>query len=179
MSNVAVVRSGTATDGLTAGQSKGVRATPRDIGGGFGDAPLLIPLAVALVTINHRNATAVLVGAGVLYITVAYLHRLPIPVQPLKAVSAIAISAGLGPSGIVAACLMIGALFVELCLSGLADRPVIGMTVACVGRPWCSRCPGAPRHAGTASTQSGRHCLMHSAFCAGLLVSDPPSPRPD
>jgi len=77
---------------------------------------------VALVTINHLNATAVFVGAGVLYITVAYLHRLPIPVQPLKAVSAIAISAGLGPSGIAAAGLMIGALFMGLSLSGLADR---------------------------------------------------------
>jgi sulfate permease, SulP family len=49
-------------------------------------------------------------------------HRLPIPVQPLKAVSAIAISAGLGPSGIAAAGLLIGGLFFMLWLTGLAER---------------------------------------------------------
>jgi MFS superfamily sulfate permease-like transporter len=96
--------------------------TVRDVAGGFGDAPLLIPLAVGLITINHLNATMVFAGAGLLYIATAIQHRLPIPVQPLKAVSAIAISAGLGPSGIAAAGLMIGALFVLLSVTGLADR---------------------------------------------------------
>jgi sulfate permease, SulP family len=94
----------------------------RDISGGFGDSALLIPLAVALITVNHLNATAVFVGAGVLYMVTGAWYRLPVPVQPLKAVSAIAISAGLGPSGIAAAGLMIGALFLALSITGIADR---------------------------------------------------------
>jgi SulP family sulfate permease len=97
-------------------------AVIRDIAGGFGDASLLIPLAIALVTVNHLNATAVFAGAGALYVATGVYHRLPIPVQPLKAVSAIAISAGLGASGIAAAGLLIGALFFLLWLTRLADR---------------------------------------------------------
>jgi hypothetical protein len=94
----------------------------RDVAGGFGDAALLIPLAVGLITVNHLNPTVVFAGAGALYVASALVYRLPVPVQPLKAVSAIAISSGLGAPGIAAAGLMIGALFVVLGASGLADR---------------------------------------------------------
>ncbi|MBJ7593980.1 MAG: putative sulfate/molybdate transporter [Candidatus Dormibacteraeota bacterium] len=97
-------------------------ALARDVGGGFGDSALLIPLAIALITVNHLNATAVFAGAGVLYVATGVWHRLPIPVQPLKAVSAIAIGVGLGASGIAAAGLLIGALFLALSLTGIADR---------------------------------------------------------
>ena len=104
----------------------------REIGGGFGDVGLLVPLAVALITRNHLNATAVFAGAGLFYIASALFFRLPVPVQPLKAVSAIAIASGLGPPGIVAAGLEIGALFVLLSATGLArwlqglfTRPII------------------------------------------------------
>lgn len=92
----------------------------REIGGGFGDVGLLLPLAIVLITRNHLNATALFAGAGLFYIVTALVYRLPVPVQPLKAVSAIAIAAGLGPAGIVAAGLEIGAIFVILSLTGLA-----------------------------------------------------------
>ncbi len=103
-------------------RAAGATDLARDVGGGFGDTALLIPLAVALITINHLNATAVFAGAGLLYVVTGLYHRLPVPVQPLKAVSAIAISAGLGATGIAAAGLLIGALFVGLWATGLADR---------------------------------------------------------
>jgi SulP family sulfate permease len=107
-------------------RSTGIGSAIRDIAGGFGDAALLIPLAIALVTVNHLNGTAVFAGAGLLYIASGRYFRLPIPVQPLKAVSAIAISSRLGPSGIAAAGLLIGALFFLLWLTRFADllRPV-------------------------------------------------------
>ena len=90
-----------------------------EIGGGFGDIGLLAPLAVALITLNHLNATVVLAGAGLFYIATALAYRLPVPVQPLKAVSAIAIASGLGPTAIAAAGLTIGVIFVLLSLTGL------------------------------------------------------------
>lgn len=90
-----------------------------EVSGGFGDIGLLAPLAVALITLNHLNATVVLAGAGIFYIITAFVFRLPVPVQPLKAVSAIAIASGLGPPGIAAAGLMIGAIFVALSVTNL------------------------------------------------------------
>jgi SulP family sulfate permease len=92
----------------------------RELGGGFGDIGLLLPLAIVLITRNHLNATALFAGAGLFYIVTALVYRLPVPVQPLKAVSAIAIAAGLGPAGIVAAGLEMGAIFVLLSVTGLA-----------------------------------------------------------
>jgi SulP family sulfate permease len=94
----------------------------RELSGGFGDVGLLAPLAIALITLNHLNATAVLVGAGAFYVVTAFVFRLPVPVQPLKAVSAIAIASRLGPPGIAAAGLEIGAIFVLLSVTSLADR---------------------------------------------------------
>jgi SulP family sulfate permease len=90
-----------------------------EISGGFGDIGLLAPLAVALITLNHLNATVVLAGAGIFYIVTALVFRLPVPVQPLKAVSAIAIASGLGPPGIAAAGLLIGVIFVALSVTNL------------------------------------------------------------
>ncbi len=90
-----------------------------EVSGGFGDIGLLAPLAVALITLNHLNATVVLAGAGIFYIVTALVFRLPVPVQPLKAVSAIAIASGLGPPGIAAAGLMIGVIFVALSVTNL------------------------------------------------------------
>jgi len=92
-----------------------------EVSGGFGDVGLLAPLAIALITFNHLNATVVLAGAGSFYIVTALVYRLPVPVQPLKAVSAIAIAAGLGPQGIAAAGVSIGVIFVFLSLTGLAS----------------------------------------------------------
>jgi len=97
------------------------RDLARELGGGFGDIGLLAPLAVALITLNHLNATAVLAGAGLFYISTSLVFRLPVPVQPLKAVSAIAIAAGMSPHGIAAAGLEIGAAFVVLSVTGIAD----------------------------------------------------------
>ncbi|MHB8572407.1 MAG: putative sulfate/molybdate transporter [Candidatus Dormibacteria bacterium] len=96
--------------------------TLREVGGGFGDVGLLLPLAVALIVVNGMSATAVLVLAGLLYIVSGSVFRVPVPVQPLKAVSAIAIAQHLGGPEIAAAGILVGATFTVLGLTGLADR---------------------------------------------------------
>ncbi len=74
---------------------------------------------VALVLINRLNPTSVLVGVGVFYVVSGIYFRLPMPVQPLKAVAAIAISLGLSASVIGAAGLLMGAIFLLLSLTNL------------------------------------------------------------
>jgi hypothetical protein len=63
----------------------GLRWNRREIAGGLGDAGLLIPIAIAMVTVNGLNATAVFAGVGLAYIGTALYFRVPVPVQPLKA----------------------------------------------------------------------------------------------
>lgn len=93
----------------------------RELSGAVADLGVLIPIAVALIVKNGLSPTAVLLPAGVLYVAAARVYRLPIPVQPLKALGAIAIAKGLGVDEIAAASLLIGAIFLGLGATGLVD----------------------------------------------------------
>ncbi|MGH3065887.1 MAG: putative sulfate/molybdate transporter [Gaiellaceae bacterium] len=94
----------------------------RELSGAVADIGVLVPIAVALIVKNGLSATAVLLPAGLLYVAVAVVYRLPVAVQPLKAVGAIAIAQGLGADEIAAAALMIGGVFVVLGATGLIDH---------------------------------------------------------
>jgi hypothetical protein len=99
----------------------GIRLDRFELSGAFADIGVLVPIAVALIVTNGLSATAVLLPAALLYIGVAFVYRLPIAVQPLKAFGAIAIAEGLGHDEIAAGALLMGAIFVALAASGLVD----------------------------------------------------------
>lgn len=92
-----------------------------ELSGAFADVGVLVPIAVALIVTNGLSATAVLLPAGLLYLLVGIVYRLPVAVQPLKAFGAIAIAQGLGADEIAAGALLVGAIFVALGASGLVD----------------------------------------------------------
>jgi MFS superfamily sulfate permease-like transporter len=98
------------------------RAALRELSGGLGDVGILIPLAVAMVTVNGLNATAVFGGVGLLYMATALFFRVPVSVQPLKAFAAAAIALGLDAATIAAGALMMSAAMGALAWLGLADR---------------------------------------------------------
>jgi len=94
----------------------------RELSGAVADLGVLVPIAVALIVTNGLSPTAVLLPAGLLYLVVAYVYRLPVAVQPLKALGAIAIAQGLGADEIAAAALLMGGIFVLLGATGFIDR---------------------------------------------------------
>ncbi|HEV2712819.1 MAG TPA: putative sulfate/molybdate transporter [Gaiellaceae bacterium] len=91
-----------------------MRFDRRELAGAVADLGVLVPIAVALIVSNGLSATAVLLPAGLLYLTAAFVYGLPIPVQPLKAFGAIAIANGLGSDEIAAGALLMGVVFVVL-----------------------------------------------------------------
>ena len=95
--------------------------TRRELSGAVADLGVFVPIAVALIVKNGLSPTAVLLPAAILYLTVAFAYGLPIPVQPLKALGAIAIAKGLGADEIAAAALIMGAIFLVLGRLGLLD----------------------------------------------------------
>lgn len=99
-----------------------------ELGGALGDLGTLLPLAIALITVNHMNATGVFLTVGIAYVVAGLYYRLPIPVQPLKAVAAIAIATGLSGSVVSAAGPVLGIILLALAVSGLA--PTIGRLFA-------------------------------------------------
>lgn len=108
------------------------RLTWAELSGALGDVGVLLPLGAALITVNGLPATSVFFGAGVAYVLTGLCYRLPLPVQPLKAVSAIAIAQGLSGKAVTAAGWWMGLLLLLLAvtdiprlLGKLFTRPVI------------------------------------------------------
>ncbi len=97
-------------------ESEPVRA-PRwwsEAAGSVADLGVFVPIAVALIVANGLSPTAVLLPAGLLYLAVARVYRLPVAVQPLKAFGAVAIAAGLGVDVIAAGAILMGLIFLAL-----------------------------------------------------------------
>jgi MFS superfamily sulfate permease-like transporter len=93
------------------GHDTAVKFDRREFAGAVADLGVFVPIAVALIVSNGLSATAVLLPAGLLYVTAALVYHLPVPVQPLKAFGAIAIAKGLGSDEIAAGALLMGAMF--------------------------------------------------------------------
>ena len=98
-----------------------MRFDRQELAGAVADVGVLVPIAVALIVKNGLSPTAVLLPAGLLYVAAALSYGLPIPVQPLKALGAIAIARGLGGDEIAAAALLLGAIFLVLARLGALD----------------------------------------------------------
>ena len=109
-----------------------MRLNRRELSGAVADVGVLVPIAVALIVGNGLSATAVLLPAGLLYLTAAAVYRLPVPVQPLKAFGAIAIAKGLGSDEIAAGALLMGVIFIVLGRFGLLDLAARGFPRALV-----------------------------------------------
>lgn len=93
-----------------------------DISGAFGDIGVLFPIAVALIVKNDFNPTALFLMAGLFYIVSARYFMITMPVQPLKAMSAIAIATGLNFEVINAAGIVMGIILLIISFTGLSVR---------------------------------------------------------
>jgi sulfate permease, SulP family len=97
------------------------KAALSELSGGLGDAGLFVPIAVAMITLNGLNATAVFLVTGLVYIGTALYFRVPVPVQPLKAFAAAAIALQLSAETLAAGALSMAVAMTVLALSGLAN----------------------------------------------------------
>ncbi len=95
-----------------------------ELAGSFGDLGTLLPIVVGMILINKLSPTLVFLSFGLFYLLTGYYYRLPVPVQPLKAVGAIAIAypAQITESVIGAAGVIFGGLLLFLALTGLVDK---------------------------------------------------------
>lgn len=99
-----------------------LRPTAGDISGAVADLGILVPLAATLVLVNGLDPGSILLAAGVLVVGAGCGFGLPFPVQPLKALTALAVAQQLDPEVIHAAGLQIGTILVLLAVTGFADR---------------------------------------------------------
>ncbi len=91
-----------------------------DISGAFGDIGILFPMAIVLIAQKGFNPTALFFMAGLFYLLSAYSFKITMPVQPLKAMSAIAIASGLSLEVINAAGIIMGVILLMISVTGLS-----------------------------------------------------------
>lgn len=94
----------------------------RELSGGLGDLGTLLPLMLGTIAVVGLAPTPVLAGFAVFYIATGAYYRLPIPVQPMKAVAAVLLTAQISPAALVASGVMMGLALLVLGLTGWITR---------------------------------------------------------
>jgi MFS superfamily sulfate permease-like transporter len=107
--------------GTGARQMQGGRAAG-EISGAFGDLGTFLPHTLGAITVAGLAPVGVLLSFGIFYVGTGLFYRLPIPVQPMKAVSAVLIASGLSAGEIAAAGLCLGVILLVLGATGAIGR---------------------------------------------------------
>jgi hypothetical protein len=98
-----------------------IRFDRNELAGAFGDIGTDLPLVVGVALAANLDGTSVLVMFGLMQILTGLRYRIPMPVQPLKAMAAIVIAQKVGGPVLYGAGLAIGATMLILSVTGLID----------------------------------------------------------
>lgn len=100
----------------------GVKFNRRELSGAFGDIGTDLPLLAGLVAVCGMDAAGVLVVFGAMQVSSGLFYGMPMPVQPLKVIAALAIAGGISASVIHGAGLAIGVIMLAFTSTGLLER---------------------------------------------------------
>src|SRR5258708_3904352 len=98
--------------------SSGIRLDRHELSGGFGDMGTGVPLIIGVALASHLDGASVLIMFGAMQILTGLAYRMPMPVQPLKAMAAIVIAQQTAPEILYGAGIAIGLTMLILALSG-------------------------------------------------------------
>ncbi|MCS7019695.1 MAG: putative sulfate/molybdate transporter [Cytophagales bacterium] len=94
----------------------------RELAGAFGDIGTDLPLLVAVVMAAELDSANVLTVFGLLQVLTAFTYRMPMPVQPLKAMTSLVIAQKIAGNILLGAGIAIGVVMLVLSLSGILER---------------------------------------------------------
>jgi len=93
-----------------------------EMSGAAGDLGTLLPLMLGATSVAGLAPFPVLAGFAVFYIATGLYYRLPIPVQPMKAVAAVLVTSAITPGELAVGGTMIGVCLVVLGATGWITR---------------------------------------------------------
>jgi predicted benzoate:H+ symporter BenE len=88
----------------------------------MGDFGTLFPLAIGYFAVNGMNPSGLLVMLGIANIITGIIYKLPMPLQPMKVIAAVAITQKWPTSRIYASGVVTGVIWLILSLTGLIQR---------------------------------------------------------
>ena len=90
--------------------------------GACGDLGTFIPHVIGAITVAGLSPAGVLFGFATFLIATGLFYGLSLPVQPMKAISAVILTGGLRPGEVAAAGIMIGVVLLVLGITGWIGR---------------------------------------------------------
>ena len=90
----------------------------------MGDLGTFLPLTIAVAITAKMDFGLILIFAGIMHVLSGLVFRQPMPVQPMKAIAAVAITEGLLPGQIAAAGMLMGVLMIILAMTRTVDAAV-------------------------------------------------------
>ncbi|MEY2904329.1 MAG: hypothetical protein RJA52_345 [Bacteroidota bacterium] len=99
-----------------------IKFNRNELAGAFGDIGTDFPLLVAIILATGLYAPGVLIVFGIMQILTGIVYKMPMPVQPLKAMAAIVITQKIAGPVLLGAGLAIGIVMFILSASGLLDK---------------------------------------------------------
>lgn len=100
----------------------GFRFDLPEANGALGDVGTLLPMVIGSIALIGLSAPHVLLSFGLFYIATGVIYRLPIPVQPMKAIAAVALVSEVTPGALALSGVLIGSALLFLGGSGIIDR---------------------------------------------------------
>ncbi|RMF92478.1 MAG: hypothetical protein D6736_03425 [Nitrospinota bacterium] len=91
----------------------------RELAGSMGDFGTLFPLAIGYIAICGLNPSGLLVMMGLANIITGLVYRLPMPIEPMKVLAAVAIAQHWSPSMVYASGFAMGVVWLLFSLSGI------------------------------------------------------------
>jgi len=85
-----------------------------EIAGAVGDYGTIIPIVLGVAIVSNVNLGYILLFFSFWYIITGIYYKMPVPVEPMKAIGAIVIAEGLNGGEIVASGIILGVLFLVL-----------------------------------------------------------------
>lgn len=93
-----------------------------ELAGSLGNLGTILPIAIALITVNHLSPQGVFLGLGLYTVLAGLYFGITTPVEPMKVISAYAIALSLPADQILAAGLLMGGVLLLIGLSGAMRR---------------------------------------------------------
>ncbi|KAK2782551.1 hypothetical protein FQN53_009684 [Emmonsiellopsis sp. PD_33] len=90
-----------------------------EISGAVGDLGTFLPIVIALTVNNSISLPSTLIFSGLYNILTGMFFGIPLPVQPMKAIAAVAIAKNFSPGELAAAGIFVGACILVFSITGL------------------------------------------------------------
>lgn len=102
--------------------NKEIKFNKQEFAGSFGDIGTDLPLIIAMILGANLHAPSVLIIFGLMQIFTGIIYRMPMPVQPLKAMATLVIAQQIGGNVLLGAGLSIGIIMFVLSVTGLLGK---------------------------------------------------------